>query len=98
MVASSTTDIRSQALACRDAARQLAQLSASAKADLLDAMAAALEADTDAILAANARDLAAATEKGIGIAMLDRLALSPQRLAGIAAALREVAALPDPVG
>ena len=66
MVASSTTDIRSHALACRDAARQLAQLSASAKADLLDAMAAALEADTDAILAANARDLAAASAVTFG--------------------------------
>lgn len=98
MVASSSTDIRTQALACREAARHLAQLSSAAKAALLEAMAAALDADTDLILAANARDLAAATEKGVGTAMLDRLALNPQRLAGIAAALREVAALPDPVG
>ncbi len=98
MVASPTTDIRTQALACREAAQQLAQLSSAAKADLLEAMAAALDADTDTILAANARDLAAATQKGVGTAMLDRLALNPQRLAGIAAALREVAALPDPVG
>lgn len=98
MVASSPSDIRAQALACRDAAQQLAQLSSTAKAALLEAMAAALEADADAILAANARDLAAASEKGVGTAMLDRLALNPQRLAGIAAALREVAALPDPVG
>jgi len=98
MVDSSTTDIRTQALACRAAAQVLAQLSSAAKAALLEAMAAALEADTDAILAANARDLAAATEKGVGTAMLDRLALNPQRLAGIAAALREVAGLPDPVG
>lgn len=98
MVASPTTDIRTQALACREAAQQLAQLSSAAKAELLEAMAAALDADTDTILAANARDLAAATQKGVGTAMLDRLALNPQRLAGIAAALREVAALPDPVG
>lgn len=98
MVASSPSDIRAQALACRDAAQQLAQLSSTAKAALLEAMAAALEADADAILAANARDLAAASEKGVGTAMLDRLALNPQRLAGIAAALREVAVLPDPVG
>ena len=98
MVASSPSDIRAQALACRDAAQQLAQLSSTAKAALLEAMAAALETDADAILAANARDLAAASEKGVGTAMLDRLALNPQRLAGIAAALREVAALPDPVG
>lgn len=98
MVASPITDIRAQALACRNAAQQLAQLSSPAKAALLESMAAALEADTDAILAANARDLAAARDKGTGTAMLDRLALDPRRLAGIAAALREVAALPDPVG
>lgn len=98
MDASSTHDIRAQALACRNAALQLAQLSSTAKMALLEAMAAALEADTDAILAANTRDLDAAREKGTGTAMLDRLALNPQRLAGIAAALREVAALPDPVG
>ncbi|WP_312709657.1 glutamate-5-semialdehyde dehydrogenase [Stenotrophomonas sp.] len=92
------TDIRSLATQCRDAAQQLAQLSSPAKAALLEAMAAALETDAEGILAANARDLAAATEKGVGSAMLDRLALDPRRLAGIAAALREVAALPDPVG
>lgn len=92
------TDIRSLATQCRDAAQQLAQLSSAAKAALLEAMAAALETDAEGILAANARDLAAATEKGVGSAMLDRLALDPRRLAGIAAALREVAALPDPVG
>lgn len=98
MVASSTADIRAQALACRNAAQHLAQLSSTAKTALLEAMAAALEADADAILAANTRDLDAAREKGTGTAMLDRLALNPQRLAGIATALREVAALPDPVG
>ncbi len=98
MVASPTMDIRTQALACRDAAQVLAQLSSEAKAALLTAMADALDADADAILAANARDLSAATEKGTGSAMLDRLALNPARLAGISAALREVAALPDPVG
>ncbi len=92
------TDIRSLATQCRDAAQQLAQLSSPAKTALLEAMAAALETDAEGILAANARDLAAATEKGVGSAMLDRLALDPRRLAGIAAALREVAALPDPVG
>ena len=91
-------DIRDQALQCRDAAQLLAQLSSEAKATLLRAMADALDADADAILAANARDLSAAAEKGIGSAMLDRLALDPARLAGISAALREVAALPDPVG
>ncbi len=91
-------DIRTQALACRAAAQTLAQLSASAKTALLNRMADALDADADAILAANTRDLAAAEAKGTGSAMLDRLALNPARLASISAALREVAALPDPVG
>ncbi|QNH21732.1 glutamate-5-semialdehyde dehydrogenase [Xanthomonas sp. GW] len=90
--------IRIQALQCRDAAQALAQLSSAAKQALLEAMAAALEADAETILAANARDLEAARARDVGTAMLDRLALDGKRLAGVAAALREVAALPDPVG
>ncbi|MFT4247324.1 MAG: glutamate-5-semialdehyde dehydrogenase [Pseudomonas sp.] len=93
-----TTDIKNLALQCRDAAQTLATLSAPAKQALLESMAAALESDAEVILAANAQDLDAARQKGTGSAMLDRLALDPKRLAGIAAALREVAALPDPVG
>ncbi len=92
------TDIKTLALQCRDAARQLGQLPAAARAALLEAMATSLEADADAILSANARDLQAARDKGVGSAMLDRLALDRQRLAGVAKALRDVAALPDPVG
>ena len=92
------SDIKQQALQCRDAAQQIAQLSTEAKNTLLRAMAASLEADADAILAANAKDMAAAEGKGIAGAMLDRLKLDPSRLAGIAGALRELAALPDPVG
>ena len=90
--------IREQALRCRDAAQALAQLDSVAKDALLESMARALEDDADAILAANARDLEAARARGTGGAMLDRLTLDPARLAGIARALREVAALPDPVG
>lgn len=92
------SDIKSQAIACRDAAQAVAQLSTDDKNALLRAMAAALEADEAAILGANARDLAAAAEKGVTGAMLDRLKLDQKRLAGIAKALREVAELPDPVG
>ena len=90
--------IRTLALHCRDAARAVAALSTDAKDAMLRDMADALERDAGAILAANAQDLAAAAEKGVGDAMLDRLRLDPGRVAGIAAALREVAALPDPVG
>ena len=92
------TDIRELALQCRAAAAHVAALSTSEKNELLRAMAAALEKDGDSILEANARDLVAAREKGISGAMLDRLKLDAAGLAGIANALREVAALPDPVG
>ncbi len=92
------SDIRTLALQCRDAAQQLGRLSTQARSALLMAMADALDADAAGILAANDKDLQAARDKGVGAAMLDRLALNPARLAGVANALREVAALPDPVG
>ncbi|HLM54435.1 MAG TPA: glutamate-5-semialdehyde dehydrogenase [Pseudoxanthomonas sp.] len=92
------SDIRSLALRCRDAAQVLAQRPTAAKDAMLRAMAQALEDDRDAILAANARDMAAARAKGVGSAMLDRLRLDPSRLRSIADGSREVAALPDPVG
>ncbi|WP_133000926.1 glutamate-5-semialdehyde dehydrogenase [Luteimonas arsenica] len=92
------SDIRDQALACRAAAVAIAALSTPAKDALLHAMADALDAGAPAILDANARDLAAARANGTTGAMLDRLLLDPARLAAIAGALREVAALPDPVG
>ncbi len=92
------SSIRALALQCREAAQALAQLPTADKDAMLLAMAAAIEADTATILQANERDLAAARERGTGSAMLDRLALDPKRRAGIADALREVAALPDPVG
>jgi glutamate-5-semialdehyde dehydrogenase len=92
------TDIKTLATACRDAAQSIAQLSSADKDTLLRAMADALEADAEAILAANAADLTQARERGVADAMLDRLALDPSRLAAIASALRDVAALPDPVG
>ncbi|WP_454831401.1 glutamate-5-semialdehyde dehydrogenase [Pseudoxanthomonas wuyuanensis] len=92
------TDIKQQALQCREAAQAIAQLSTDAKNALLRAMADALSADRATILQANARDMEAASAKGITGAMLDRLKLDDARLAGIAKALREVAELPDPVG
>ena len=92
------TDIKTLALQCRDAATAIASLPAEAKNALLRAMADALLADEALILAANARDIEAAAAKGIGSAMLDRLRLDTARVQGIAAAVREVAELPDPVG
>jgi glutamate-5-semialdehyde dehydrogenase len=82
----------------RAAQRELARLSDGRKAEALRAAAAALRAAGPAILEANARDVAAGEAKGLSGAMLDRLRLDPGRLEGIADAVEQVAALPDPVG
>jgi len=95
---SSESDIRALALACRAAGVAVAALSSAAKRAVLEDMAAAIDADTAAILDANATDVAAAREKGLSAALIDRLLLGATRVASISAALREVAALPDPVG
>jgi glutamate-5-semialdehyde dehydrogenase len=86
------------AAAGRAAQRVLARLDHDAKAAALRAAAQALRDDSVAILAANAEDLAAGRAVGLTPALLDRLMLDPARLAGIAAAVDAVAALPDPVG
>lgn len=90
--------IRSSVTACRDAVVAIAALDSGAKAALLRDMGSALEARCADLLAANAQDMAQAAAKGVQGAMLDRLRLDAARVAGIANALREVAALPDPVG
>jgi glutamate-5-semialdehyde dehydrogenase len=82
----------------RVAQRQLAAMTSAARAAALHRAADRLEASADAVLEANAKDLAAGEARGLAKAMLDRLALNPERLAGIAAAVRAVADLPDPVG
>ena len=92
------SEIRQQASACRDAARVVAALGSETKRALLRDMGAALEAQRDAVLAANASDMQLAIARGAQAAMLDRLRLDEARVAGIAGALREVAELPDPVG
>lgn len=92
------SEMRTLALACKDAAQLMFALDTESKRRLLLDMAAALEARREDILAANARDLQQAASKGIQGAMLDRLRLDETRLGGIANAVREIAALPDPVG
>ena len=82
----------------RAASHELVKLSTAQKNAILLAMADEIEARQAGILEANARDLAAAHEKGLSKAMIDRLTLDAKRLKGIADAVREVAALPDPVG
>ena len=80
------------------ASRELAQLTTAEKNSCLLAMADALEKNADAIKQANASDMEASAKDGLSSAMLDRLKLDDQRIAGMAKGLREVAALPDPVG
>ena len=82
----------------RAAASLLATLIGDRKNAWLLASASALEKRADEILAANARDLSAAKESDLGPAQLDRLRLTPERLKAAADGLREVAALPDPIG
>jgi glutamate-5-semialdehyde dehydrogenase len=82
----------------RVAARALGSLTTVDKDRALHAAADAVLAGVDTILAANAEDVATARAAGTPDAMIDRLALNPQRVDGIAAGLRQVAGLPDPVG
>jgi glutamate-5-semialdehyde dehydrogenase len=82
----------------RVAARELATLSTDTKNSALNAAADNLLRDAGAILHTNAEDLAAAKAAGTPEAMLDRLALNPNRIDGIAAGLRQVAGLADPIG
>lgn len=82
----------------RRAARQLATASSESKNAALRAAAEAIRADADAIAAANALDMADATAKGLTTALLDRLKLTPARIAAMADGLLEIAAMPDPVG
>jgi glutamate-5-semialdehyde dehydrogenase len=84
--------------AARAAAAELAFAPGAQKDAALRAAADAVEAQAAAILKANAADLARAAETGLSAAMTDRLRLDAPRIAAIAQGLREVAALPDPVG
>lgn len=93
-----STTVTEIARAAKAASHALATATRATKDALLIAMADALEEATEEILAGNARDVAAGQAAGMKPGLVDRLTLTPARIAGIAAALREVAALPDPVG
>ncbi len=82
----------------REAAAVLALAPSEAKVTALIAAATAVRRRQNEILAANAEDVSAAKAAGIGAALIDRLALDPKRLEGIAQGLEDIAALPDPVG
>jgi glutamate-5-semialdehyde dehydrogenase len=97
-MATTATSVSDLCLRARDAARVLAAIDTATKDRALHAIAGALESRTDEILEANARDLEAGRESGLSEALMDRLALDSGRVAAMAAGVRKIAALPDPVG
>ena len=84
--------------AARAAAEQLAVSDSETKAEALLAAAAAIRTNQAAILEANRADMAAARDKGLTPALLDRLELDPARVEAMAAVLEQIAAFPDPIG
>ncbi|HJA63504.1 MAG TPA: glutamate-5-semialdehyde dehydrogenase [Candidatus Intestinimonas stercoravium] len=92
------TILETQGLAARNAARVLAVAGTARKDAALEAIAQALYQQQGYILSENEKDLASAMDAGMRKSMLDRLALSAQRLDGIVEGVRQVAALPDPIG
>jgi glutamate-5-semialdehyde dehydrogenase len=82
----------------KDASRSVARLTSDEKAAALHAIADALVSRADEIIGANADDLRRGEAEGIGASLLDRLRLDAKRVQGLADAVRQVAALPDPVG
>jgi len=98
MSAELATLVTSLAQRARAASLVLATTPPEAKNAALHDLANRLVAATESLLAANLQDLAAARENGLSAAQIDRLTLTPARLAHLAASVRQVAALADPVG
>ncbi len=96
--ASQNSPVLETARRAREAAAVLAPLPRTARDAALLAIADALVERTDRIVAANAQDVAKAREAGTAESIVDRLTLTPERIAAIAADVRQVVALPDPVG
>ncbi|MBD7956526.1 glutamate-5-semialdehyde dehydrogenase [Microbacterium sp. Sa4CUA7] len=92
------TTARERMQRAKDAARSIALLSDADKAAALHTVADAIDAAVDDIVAANAEDLERGRANGMSAGLQDRLRLDATRIAGLAAAVRDVAALPDPVG
>ncbi len=97
-MATTTRTVSDVCLAARAASRRLAALDTATKDAALHAIADALLARTPEILEANARDMDSGRENGLSAALLDRLELTAERIAAIAAQVRDIAALKDPVG
>ena len=93
-----TRSVAEVCAAAKGASRTLARLDSATRDAALEAIAAALEARVDEIVEANAADLKAGEEAQLSSALMDRLKLTPERVAGIARGVREIASLRDPVG
>ena len=91
-------EVEDKGRAAKAAARTLAIAGTNVKNAALVAMADALETHQDSILEANARDVAGAEERGLTPHLVERLALTPKRVGEMQTGLRQVAALPDPIG
>jgi glutamate-5-semialdehyde dehydrogenase len=97
-MATAVTSVADVCRAAKRAARVLARLDSDVKDAALEAIATALEQRSAEILQANERDMQSGRENQLGDALLDRLRLDRQRVLAIAAAVRQIAALADPVG
>ena len=93
-----TRSVADLCAAAKEASRTLARLDSATRDAALEAIAAALESRVDEIVEANAADLKAGEEAQLSSALMDRLKLTPDRIAAIARGVREIAALRDPVG
>ncbi|TMM45442.1 glutamate-5-semialdehyde dehydrogenase [Colwellia ponticola] len=91
-------NIATMAQQAKKASRVAAQLNTSEKNTLLNAIATAIEHNSEIIIKENSKDIIAGREKGLTQAMLDRLVLDDKGIKGISSAIREIAALADPVG
>ena len=97
-MATTAVSVEETCRAAKRTARELATLNSAVKDAALEAIADALIEATDEILSANARDLEVGEANGLSEALIDRLTLTAERIAQIAAGVRKIAALPDPVG
>jgi glutamate-5-semialdehyde dehydrogenase len=97
-MATATSTVADICRSAKRAAKQLARVDTATKDAALEAIAAALQVRSEEIVQANGRDMSAGREADIGDALLDRLRLDEGRIAAIAGAVRQIAALGDPVG
>ncbi|SEG10735.1 glutamate-5-semialdehyde dehydrogenase [Paenibacillus sp. UNC499MF] len=92
------SEVRQKAAVAKEASTRLGNLTTGQKNTALLRMAEALVAEQDSIIAANAEDLKRGADTGLGTSLLDRLALTPERIASMAEGLHQIIELPDPVG